>query len=140
VAQVRAPPLPGGIGAPRSAPARTLGPLAAGAQPGAAAAVAEAAARGVEPRPGPPPLPRHRAHPRAPAPPGPLPVASQALFDLEATNSELKADLRDLYITGAKEIDVQGGARKAVIVQVRARAAGGPRRGQRRAAGGGARG
>ncbi|KIZ01820.1 40S ribosomal protein S7 [Monoraphidium neglectum] len=42
---------------------------------------------------------------------------AQALFDLEATNSELKADLRDLYITGAKEIDVQGGSRKAVIVQ-----------------------
>ncbi len=43
---------------------------------------------------------------------------AQALFDLEATNAELKADLRDLYITGAREIDVQGGSRKAVIVQV----------------------
>jgi small subunit ribosomal protein S7e len=43
---------------------------------------------------------------------------AQALFDLEATNSELKADLRDLYITGAKEIDVQAGSRKAIIVQV----------------------
>lgn len=43
---------------------------------------------------------------------------AQALFDLEATNSELKADLRDLYITSAKEIDVQNGSRKAIIVQV----------------------
>lgn len=42
---------------------------------------------------------------------------AQALFDLEATNAELKADLRDLYITGAKEVDVSGG-RRAVIVQV----------------------
>lgn len=40
----------------------------------------------------------------------------QALFDLEATNAELKADLRDLYITGAREIDVHGSARKAVII------------------------
>lgn len=43
----------------------------------------------------------------------------QALFDLEATNNELKADLRDLYITGAKEVDVAGSARKAIIVHVR---------------------
>ena len=43
----------------------------------------------------------------------------QALFDLEATNAELKADLRDLYITSAKEIDVHGTARKAIIVHVR---------------------
>ncbi|KIY91546.1 40S ribosomal protein S7 [Monoraphidium neglectum] len=50
---------------------------------------------------------------------------AQALFDLEATNSELKADLRDLYISGAKEIDVQGGSRKAVIVQVRGAPQGG---------------
>jgi hypothetical protein len=40
----------------------------------------------------------------------------QALFDLEATNNELKADLRDLYITAAKEVDVS--ARKAIIVHV----------------------
>jgi hypothetical protein len=44
----------------------------------------------------------------------------QALFDLEATNAELKADLRDLYITSAKEIDVHGTSRKAVIVHVSA--------------------
>lgn len=30
--------------------------------------------------------------------------AVQALFDLEATNAELKGDLRDLYIAGAKEV------------------------------------
>lgn len=41
----------------------------------------------------------------------------QALFDLEATNNELKSDLRDLYITAAKEIDVAG-SRKAIIVHV----------------------
>lgn len=44
----------------------------------------------------------------------------QALFDLEATNAELKSDLRDLYITSAKEVDVSGGARKAIIITVRA--------------------
>ena len=43
---------------------------------------------------------------------------AQALFDLEATNQELKADLRDLYITSAREIDVAGTTRKAIIVQV----------------------
>jgi len=43
---------------------------------------------------------------------------AQALFDLEATNAELKADLRDLYITSAKEIDVHGTSRKAIIVHV----------------------
>ncbi len=42
----------------------------------------------------------------------------QALFDLEATNAELKSDLRDLYITSAKEVDVANGARKAIIIHV----------------------
>ncbi len=42
----------------------------------------------------------------------------QALFDLEATNVELKADLRDLYITSAKEVDVASGGRKAIIIHV----------------------
>ena len=41
----------------------------------------------------------------------------QALFDLEATNNELKAELKDLYINGAQEIDVAGG-RTAVAIQV----------------------
>ena len=45
-------------------------------------------------------------------------VAAQALFDLEATNAELKSDLRDLYITKAEEIDGKSG-RKAIIVHVR---------------------
>ena len=44
--------------------------------------------------------------------------ASQALFDLEATNAELKNDLRDLYITSAQEIDVSS-SRKAIVIHVR---------------------
>eukprot|EP00232_Nephroselmis_pyriformis_P025482 CAMPEP_0182867140 /NCGR_PEP_ID=MMETSP0034_2-20130328/8559_1 /TAXON_ID=156128 /ORGANISM="Nephroselmis pyriformis, Strain CCMP717" /LENGTH=191 /DNA_ID=CAMNT_0024999479 /DNA_START=150 /DNA_END=725 /DNA_ORIENTATION=- len=42
---------------------------------------------------------------------------AQALFDLEATNAELKSDLRDLYINSSKEIDISSG-RKAIIIQV----------------------
>lgn len=42
----------------------------------------------------------------------------QALFDLEATNAELKAELRDLYITGAREIELQAANRKAIIIHV----------------------
>lgn len=42
---------------------------------------------------------------------------AQALFDLEATNAELKADLRDLYIAGAKEVDVSS-SRKAILIHV----------------------
>ena len=45
------------------------------------------------------------------------PSLLQALFDLEATNQELKSDLRDLYITGAKEVDVNA-SRKAIIIHV----------------------
>eukprot|EP00889_Picochlorum_renovo_P006458 jgi/Picre1/33488/NNA_008812.t1 len=44
-------------------------------------------------------------------------LGGAALFDLEATNSELKADLRDLYIAGAKEVDVSS-SRKAIMIQV----------------------
>ncbi|XP_064604954.1 small ribosomal subunit protein eS7-like [Liolophura sinensis] len=40
---------------------------------------------------------------------------SQALLELEM-NSDLKAQLRELYITGAKEIDIQG--KKAIIIFV----------------------
>lgn len=36
---------------------------------------------------------------------------------MEATNNELKADLRDLYIAGAKEVDVSA-SRKAILIQV----------------------
>ncbi len=42
---------------------------------------------------------------------------AQALFDLEATNNELKADLRDLFINSAKEVDIASG-RKAIVIQV----------------------
>lgn len=44
----------------------------------------------------------------------------QALFDLEATNQDLKPYLRDLYITSAQEIDTVA-ARKAIVIHVRAR-------------------
>lgn len=46
------------------------------------------------------------------------PYMLQALFDLEATNQDLKPYLRDLYITSAKEIET-GAARKAIVVHVR---------------------
>merc|ERR1711988_1024508 len=42
---------------------------------------------------------------------------AQALYDLESTNGELKADLKDLYIASAKEIDI-GGGRKAIVIHV----------------------
>ncbi len=59
------------------------------------------------------------SHPRASAEAFLLGSAPQALFDLEATNAELKADLHDLYITGAKEVDIHGAqGRKAIIVHV----------------------
>ena len=45
--------------------------------------------------------------------------ALQAIFDLEATNQELKPQLRDLYITSAKELEFFGNARKAIVVHVR---------------------
>lgn len=41
----------------------------------------------------------------------------QALFDLEATNNELKSDLRDLYINSAQEVDVSNG-RTAIVIHV----------------------
>ncbi|CAG2182872.1 unnamed protein product, partial [Oppiella nova] len=40
---------------------------------------------------------------------------SQALLDLEM-NSDLKSQLRELHITGAKEVDVSG--KKAIIIFV----------------------
>jgi small subunit ribosomal protein S7e len=42
---------------------------------------------------------------------------AQALFDLEATNQELKADLKDLHIQSAKEVDVATG-RKAIVIGI----------------------
>ena len=41
---------------------------------------------------------------------------AQTLLDLEA-NSEFKAQLRELYLTGAREVDIAGG-KKAVILFV----------------------
>ena len=46
-----------------------------------------------------------------------LSLLFQALFDLEATNNELKTDLRDLYINSAQEVDVNGG-RTAIVIHV----------------------
>jgi small subunit ribosomal protein S7e len=40
----------------------------------------------------------------------------QALCDLEANSNDLKAELRELYIVSAKEVDVTG--RKAVVIFV----------------------
>ncbi|KAK8537044.1 hypothetical protein V6N13_041997 [Hibiscus sabdariffa] len=42
---------------------------------------------------------------------------AQAFFDLENTNTDLKSDLKDLYINSAIQIDVSGG-RKAVVIHV----------------------
>jgi small subunit ribosomal protein S7e len=42
---------------------------------------------------------------------------AQELFNLESSAAELKADLNDLYICGAKEIELDGG-RKAIIIFV----------------------
>ncbi len=44
-------------------------------------------------------------------------TVAQAIFDLEATNTELKGDLRELYITSAKEVDISA-SRTAIVVQV----------------------
>ena len=41
---------------------------------------------------------------------------AQALCDLEANSNDLKAELRELYITSAKEVDVNG--RKVVVIFV----------------------
>jgi hypothetical protein len=43
-------------------------------------------------------------------------VWAQALCDLEANSNDLKAELRELYIVSAKEVDVTG--RKAVVIFV----------------------
>eukprot|EP01025_Chloroclados_australasicus_P016180 TRINITY_DN1800_c0_g1_i1.p1 TRINITY_DN1800_c0_g1~~TRINITY_DN1800_c0_g1_i1.p1 ORF type:complete len:193 (-),score=19.21 TRINITY_DN1800_c0_g1_i1:145-723(-) len=43
---------------------------------------------------------------------------AQALFDMEATNNELKPALRELYITSAREIEIHGASRKAIIIHV----------------------
>ena len=65
-------------------------------------------------------LPMQAGMPSVQPPPASLTESdsvSQALFDLEATNTELKTDLRDLYITAAAEVDVSA-SRKAIIIHV----------------------
>ena len=42
---------------------------------------------------------------------------AQEIFNLESSANEIKADLHDLFITGAKEIELDGG-RKAIIITV----------------------
>ena len=59
----------------------------------------------------------HAVKNATPVRPSDRPLPPQALFDLEATNSELKNDLRDLYITSAQEIDVSS-SRKAIVIHV----------------------
>merc|ERR1711965_529485 len=41
---------------------------------------------------------------------------AQAICDLEANSNDLKAELRELYIVSAREVDVTG--RKAVVIFV----------------------
>ena len=42
---------------------------------------------------------------------------AQELFNLEMSAAEIKAELKDLYITASKEVDVPGG-RKAIVIFV----------------------
>lgn len=42
---------------------------------------------------------------------------AQELLNLELTSPDLKASLRDLYIVGAKEVEISGG-RKAIVVYI----------------------
>ncbi|CAH2036180.1 unnamed protein product, partial [Thlaspi arvense] len=42
---------------------------------------------------------------------------AQAFFDLENTNTELKSELKDLYVNSAVQVDISGG-RKAVVINV----------------------
>lgn len=44
-------------------------------------------------------------------------MVAQALLDLEASVSELRAELRSLQIAAAKEVDVKGG-KKAIVIFV----------------------
>jgi small subunit ribosomal protein S7e len=42
---------------------------------------------------------------------------AQAILDLEVNSNDLKAELKDLNITSAKEVDTQGG-KKAIVIFV----------------------
>jgi small subunit ribosomal protein S7e len=44
-------------------------------------------------------------------------AVAQAIIDLENSNSDLKAELRPLQISAAREVDVRGG-KKAIVVFV----------------------
>ncbi|KAJ6369697.1 hypothetical protein OIU76_028028 [Salix suchowensis] len=44
-------------------------------------------------------------------------TVAQALFDLENSNSDLKSELKDLFINSAVQIDVAGN-RKAIVIYV----------------------
>ncbi len=43
---------------------------------------------------------------------------AQAIYDLELSNAELKGELRDLRISGAKEFDLPTAGQKAIIITV----------------------
>lgn len=45
-------------------------------------------------------------------------AVAQALYDLELSNAELKSELRDLHISGAKEFDLPTAGQKAVLITV----------------------
>ena len=44
-------------------------------------------------------------------------LVAQELYHIEAASDEMRSDLRELYIVGAKDMDV-GGGRRAVVVMV----------------------
>ncbi|CAM9722434.1 unnamed protein product [Scytosiphon promiscuus] len=44
-------------------------------------------------------------------------TVAQELFNLEMSAADIKSEIRDLYITGAKQVDV-GGGKKAIIIFV----------------------
>ena len=45
-------------------------------------------------------------------------LVAQELFNLEISAAELKGDLKDLYICGAKEIEVDASGRSAIVIFV----------------------
>jgi len=45
-------------------------------------------------------------------------AVAQAIYDLELNNADFKADLRSLYIVGAKQLDLPTAGQKALIITV----------------------
>ena len=43
---------------------------------------------------------------------------AQEIYNLELSSTDLKADLKDLYILGAKEVELGDGAKKAIVLFV----------------------